>query len=114
MFCRKWLAAASLAAATVSAEAFAGSSVPALRLKGSSVQALRLKAAPAVMRRHSAKPLLRVRGGNGLQMSTTGGRFPDSTDTTTRLTPANAGKNQHCSVPLCMLRAVYATSVALL
>jgi len=86
-FCRKWLAAAGLAAAAVSAEAFAA---PApLGVRRDSVLAR------SSQRGIARVPTLRVRGGSGLGMTAAApaeaSRFPDSADTTTRLTPANAG-----------------------
>ena len=80
----KWLAAAGLAAATASAEAFSAPVLGGVR--------------PAVGQRAVSRnaPAIPVRGlPSRLRMAATmpksGGRFPDSAPTTKRLTPSNAG-----------------------
>jgi len=80
----KWLAAAGLAAAAASAEAFSAPVLGGVR--------------PAAGQRAVSRnaPALPVRGlPSRLRMAATmpksGGRFPDSAPTTKRLTPSNAG-----------------------
>jgi hypothetical protein len=88
MFCKKILAAAGIAAAVASAEAFAAPAMGGLRT--GSAQAISQRSMAG-----RAAPALRVRGGMGLQMSTetlptTSSAFPDSAPSTKRLTPATA------------------------
>ena len=88
MFCKKILAAAGIAAAVASAEAFAAPATGGLRT--GSVLAISQRSMAG-----RAAPALRVRGGMGLQMSTetlptTSSAFPDSAPSTKRLTPATA------------------------
>jgi hypothetical protein len=80
MFCKKILAAAGLAAAVVSAEAFTAPSMGGLRTQPA-------KALVQGSMQGRTRPALRVRGGMGLRMSA----FPDSAPSTKRLTPATAG-----------------------
>ena len=88
MFCRRILAAAGLAAAVASADAFAA---PSMGLRPA-------KSAGVIPRTVAGRrPALRVRGGSGVQMSTealsrpSSSTFPDSAPSTKRLTPATAG-----------------------
>ena len=88
MFCKKILAAAGIAAAAASAEAFAAPTFGGLR--AGSAQAISQRAMAG-----RVAPALRVRGGMGLQMSTEtlptkSSAFPDSAESTKRLTPATA------------------------
>jgi len=82
MFCKKLLLAAAAAA---SAEAFAAPSMGGLRLN--SAKAVSQRAVGNV-------PTLRVRGGMGLSMTAaaTKSAFPDSAESTKRLTPATASE----------------------
>jgi hypothetical protein len=87
----KWLAAAGLAAAAASAEAF---SAPVLGVN-------RLAAGQQGISRNA--PAISVRGlPSRLRMAATmpksGGRFPDSAPTTKRLTPANAGTREMAEI----------------
>jgi len=123
MFSMKILRAAGIASALVAADAF---SVPVMGLRKSVSPSLRRAAAPA-------EPL-RIRGGNGLKMSSyldninvmkmsagefktstetlprgAGSPFPDSAPSTTKITPANAGL---CLCALCMCTHIPVSWVA--